>query len=217
MSMYIILEKNSEIVAVLTGEKHTGQAVDLYMKDGFTFLGAKEYDDQETAILTEQKLYSKTQPKLKALPVTKLEYNDAGPIEKLINCESCNHPHSILADKCPQCGAPNNWIHPAIKHFLSIKDQIGTTKEFKFQWNKVEIWGYTETKLPWYIKIFIFFGFISGVLFGIIPGFIIAILMYLSLSKTFGGKYNFKANLLDKKWESSNEKFWKPVRDVLKV
>lgn len=59
MSMYIILERNSEIVAVLTGEKHTGQAVDLYMKDGFTFLGAKEYDDQETAILTEQKLYSK--------------------------------------------------------------------------------------------------------------------------------------------------------------
>lgn len=34
MSMYIILERNSEIVAVLTGEKHTRQAVDLYMKAG---------------------------------------------------------------------------------------------------------------------------------------------------------------------------------------
>lgn len=56
-----------------------------------------------------------------------------------------------MADKCPGCGAPNSWIHPRIKHFLSVKDQTSMSKPFTFQWNKTEMCGSTEVKLPWWL------------------------------------------------------------------
>jgi hypothetical protein len=151
--------------------------------------------------------------------------------QNLIKCEACNKDISTLADKCPGCGAPNNWIHPNIKHFLSMKDQTGMSKRFIFHRNKTEIWGETAVQgLPWYVWIAVIFSFLillwlGGMFSGIIFG-----AMFESLVILIGGGYvvfkvarkftltkNFKANLQLGTWWSDDDDFWLPVRSILKV
>lgn len=135
----------------------------------------------------------------------------------LINCDACSKEISVLAAQCPGCGAPNSWIHPNIKHFISVKDQTGMSKPFTFQWNKTEVWGGTETKLPWWLWLVIFFCAVPGFAFGLIPGLIIAPVTYFILLQMYGKKHEFKANLQEGTWVSSDDEFWQPVKSILKI
>lgn len=135
----------------------------------------------------------------------------------LINCDACGKEISAMAAQCPGCGAPNNWIHPNIKHFISVKDQTGMSKPFTFQWNKTEIWRGTEAKLPWWLWLVIIFCAAPGFAFGIIPGLIIAPVAYFILIQFYGKKHEFKANLQEGTWVSSDDQLWQPVKSILKI
>lgn len=137
-------------------------------------------------------------------------------IPTLIKCSACGRDIASVADKCPGCGAPNAWIHPTIEHFRALKDQTGVSKKFQFWSNKTEIWGHTEAKLPWWTWILIVLFFPIG-LAGFWTWFIFLPLLYLAIKFVYGKKKEFKANLLMGSWQSNDDKFWGPVRQILGV
>jgi len=136
----------------------------------------------------------------------------------LTKCGSCGKDISIYAAICPGCGAPNNWIHPHIKTFLSMTDQIVLPEQVTFHSNKTEIWG--ETKggdLPWgqLIAVVILTLMVIGATG--FPGFLVAPVAYYYyvLKPEKKQKKFFKANVQTGAWESSGDNFWEPVRAVL--
>ena len=137
-------------------------------------------------------------------------------LPKLICCPSCSKDISVLADKCPACGAPNSWIHPTISEFLSISNSIATKGRFTFEWNKTEIHGEASRRLAWWQwGLFLFLIFLTV---AYLPTFYTAVIwggagIWLAIRK----KHRFKANVLNSTWESTDEKFWKPVRAALKL
>ena len=121
------------------------------------------------------------------------------PAASLIKCETCGKEISVLADRCPGCGAPNTWIHPSITYFLSIKDQTGVSEKFTFWSNKTELWGNTEKRLKWWmwvILILCFPIFTVNLLIGIIVGIIVLAVVFsiFGTNKTF--KVNFQTVLM---------------------
>lgn len=135
----------------------------------------------------------------------------------LTNCEACAKEISFLADKCPGCGSPNNWQHPAIKDFWANEDSAVTTETCTFESDITEIWGQTTPKFTWWMWLIVAFFGIPGLAFGIIPGLIIAPVTYFILLRMYGKKKEFRANLQLGTWESNDDIFWKPVRDELKL
>lgn len=135
----------------------------------------------------------------------------------LFQCEACQKEISTLADKCPGCGAPNNWIHPKIKHFLSVKDQIGIADGWNYKYTKTELCGSTVPTLPWWLWFVVLFCAVPGFAFGIIPGMIIAPIAYYILKLMYGKTYSFKADLKNGTWQSDNDAIWQPVRAALEI
>ncbi|WP_415900552.1 hypothetical protein [Neptuniibacter sp. QD48_11] len=39
----------------------------------------------------------------------------------LIQCTYCTSEIASIAEACPQCGAPNEWIHPRLVEFLEVE------------------------------------------------------------------------------------------------
>lgn len=133
----------------------------------------------------------------------------------LVKCSACSKDISALATACPGCGAPNMWVHPSITQFLSVKDQTGVAKKFKFWSNKIEIWGETEPSLSWW-KVLLFFLLVPGLFAGLL-GIIFVTVVYVMVLYVYGKKKQFKANLHTGTWQSNDEKFWQPVRAILKI
>lgn len=137
----------------------------------------------------------------------------------LILCNACRHSISVLAAVCTNCGAPNTWRHPGIVQFLQVKDATGVSRAFTFSWDKFTIKGRTKPKRT-------IFGYF--VLFALLPvifvlwaflawwlAFIVSTVLYAyALGANMRTEY-FVVNLFSGEWTSSNEKFWKPVRDKL--
>jgi curved DNA-binding protein CbpA len=159
--------------------------------------------------------------------------------QKLTNCEACEREISILATTCPGCGSPNNWIHPNISHFIAIKNQIKTSKEFNVQWNHVAIWGETKATRTWWLWILILFlmlvtfilfyllflyssAFIDSPEFGLLSTLSIVLFALWVIfdnpnSDRCYKKKEFIADFHTGSWWSSDDKFWLPVRKVLRI
>ena len=135
-------------------------------------------------------------------------------IEKgLISCSACKNEIAKLAYQCPACGAPNDWVHPVIKKFEAASE-IETALPFTYQYNKLELWGEAERKTSWWRFSLALLVSIPFVLFGGIGFFIALIFFTIALCRT-PDPHSFHAHFApdDTYWESSNEKFWSPVRD----
>ena len=150
------------------------------------------------------------------------------PTQALIGCKACSKNISVLADKCPACGAPNDWVHPDVTKFIN-NDNIDTSERFTYRWNKAEVWGQTGTKVPTrvmvigvliFLAIYFPLGFFGsfGFLFGPINIFIVigfGFVFGLILTAMYGERKTFHANLLDRTWTSSADQFWYPIKAFL--
>jgi hypothetical protein len=158
-----------------------------------------------------------------------LDIPPLGANSDLTDCKACATRISILADKCPSCGAPNDWIHPDIKRLLEVRSEIGTAEKFKLEWNNIEAWGKTRKKtsrlvsflaLLIFLGIYLPLGFLGTIGKGLGPINIflvigLALLMVVLLDPLFGKNKVFHANLQARSWTSSDDSFWQPVRSVL--
>lgn len=143
---------------------------------------------------------------------------------KLIQCASCSKEISPLAAQCPNCGAPNEWIHPSIHDFLKVKDQTGISRPFTFQWNKSDIWGESKPKanaVGWLIyagllPLSLYWLFSYGIIGALLCGAAIGVALQV-VPRVWGSQETFKANVLKREWTSSNEKYWAPVKSSLKL
>lgn len=141
-------------------------------------------------------------------------------MNELIECKTCGKAIASLAEACPSCGAPNDWLHPDIAHFLSIKDATGISRPFNYTTTKTTVSGQTAAKPPvwaWVIAAMIsgiaaFLFMLSGFLWAFIVGVFAAVV--LNSTRRFD---HFHADVANRSWTSSNDRFWKPVRVVLKL
>jgi hypothetical protein len=139
---------------------------------------------------------------------------------KLIECLSCKKEISILASTCPGCGAPNDWIHPKIKELVDSDDGILPLK-WTYTYSGTKVSGQTEKKTPVWVWVFHIFmiSFLALFCYGIFGMSMIWLWMYVVFSwiinAMFGVKKEFKANLQTGTWVSTDDKFWKPVREML--
>ena len=60
----------------------------------------------------------------------------------LIQCQDCNKSLSKHAKECPQCGAPNNWVHPEIARFLASVGHFPSLPEFKCDHDRYVLQGW---------------------------------------------------------------------------
>lgn len=137
--------------------------------------------------------------------------------ENMKGCDTCKKTISVLASVCPACGAPNEWIHPSIKTFISNKDNIATSKPFGFQWNKTEVWGETKPKLPWWIWLVFILTAPVSFMGSFLIGMVVSVICGAVVFSIFGKQSKFRANLLKCTWESSDDQFWEPVRSALNL
>jgi RNA polymerase subunit RPABC4/transcription elongation factor Spt4 len=136
----------------------------------------------------------------------------------LIKCETCKKDISSLADKCLHCGAPVNWVHPKIKQLLIAINQLTLPEKAQYWSNKTDIWGETqenELSIGSWISLAILVLFVLAT--GGLSGFLVAPIAYYYyvLKPKRKIKKSFRANLLMGTWESSDDAFWKPVRDCI--
>jgi hypothetical protein len=151
---------------------------------------------------------------------------------KLIECNYCNKPIAITANKCTSCGAPNSWVHPDIQEFLNLKIESECTEQYDHQWmnitysvNKSEIRGVArkqpkkiafELGAAWIFCLF--YGWASdGVIpIGRIATIIVCILGAMHLLGLFHNRYYwFEANLDTKTWKSNSDYFWTKYKKAL--
>jgi hypothetical protein len=143
------------------------------------------------------------------------------PLSKLTACITCENAISVLAQTCPKCGAPNTWQHPGIKHFLSIKDATGISRKFTFVRDRISVTGHTAPKLTFIGYGAVICALLSAIVIGLAfawwAGLICAfVLPGVAASSNTRFEW-FKADFNSGIWVSSNEKFWKPVREKLQL
>lgn len=141
-------------------------------------------------------------------------------MSELIKCNTCGQAIASLAQSCPSCGAPNDWLHPDVVHFLSVKDATGISKKFFYTHTKTTIAGQTEASSPvwaWVIAAVICaIGGVLTLMLGIVamlPVFLISFFVLLLTKRAD----HFHADVGNRTWSSSNEPLWKPVRVTLKL
>ncbi len=140
---------------------------------------------------------------------------------KLIQCKACDRPISPLAEACPQCGAPNSWRHPLIDAFYVAKDAIGTSRPFTFRSNKTKIWGETKAQAPLRAKLFaalvlVVVGLPAIAIWGIVGAFVAGAMSVVPII-VMGRSEKFSADLDARTWTSSNDVFWRPVKEKLQL
>jgi hypothetical protein len=139
---------------------------------------------------------------------------------QLRECASCQRPISVLAVSCPGCGAPNTWHHPGVEHFLSIKDRSGVKRPFKFTYDRLTLQGTAES-ISWIgalllciVSAIVFFMWAAGA-----SGWTVLIGWLFGVAVVAGAGIRtawFKVDFSTGVWESSNEAFWKPIREELR-
>lgn len=135
----------------------------------------------------------------------------------LIACQACAHMIGPQAETCPQCGSPNEWMHPQVKKIMDGASQLGVERRFMYWGKGAEVWGESVYHSPLaVIGVVVVFclGLISGLFssfFGPIVGGVLSVVVWRGTAKTD----TFKANLLKQEWTSTNDKFWAPVYTFL--
>jgi hypothetical protein len=181
---------------------------DLHQSASADFHGTERKESSSAALGSEQDTVG-------AAHLT--DNNATSTTRQTKQCETCAKTISVLADKCPTCGAPNDWIHPDIKSLISRKNTIGVSKPFTLQWNKTEVWGETKLKVPWWAWLIFALTAPFSAFGSIVVGLLISALCAAVLLPLVGKKQTFKANLQTGAWESSDDKFWQSVRSALRI
>jgi hypothetical protein len=60
---------------------------------------------------------------------------------KTLNCGTCNKEISKLANACPNCGAPNDWVHPSVADFMANLNDYKEMPEFQAYSDKTSATG----------------------------------------------------------------------------
>ncbi|WP_415903209.1 hypothetical protein ACMXYR_05490 [Neptuniibacter sp. QD29_5] len=63
---------------------------------------------------------------------------------KTFQCTYCASEIASIADFCPQCGAPNEWIHPRLVEFLEVKSTEFVPQECYFKVKHDQLYMYVE-------------------------------------------------------------------------
>ncbi|MFM9902156.1 MAG: hypothetical protein ACKVOT_14185 [Polaromonas sp.] len=141
-------------------------------------------------------------------------------MNELIDCKTCKKPIACVAEICPSCGAPNDWLHPDVAHFLAVQGKISVSKPFNFWHTKTTITGRTEASAPlWALLVAAFLG-CAGVLMFLVFGFISAVVVFffvfllLLATKRY---QHFSADVVSRTWSSSNDRLWSPIKATLKL
>ena len=147
-------------------------------------------------------------------------------ISKLIKCSSCGKDIAIGAEKCPNCGAKNDWTHPAI---AKLKDHTFSDIEFKCEYSGLKAVGvHEDPKKKHYesmMQLFVLwcvvsiplsmFGKMTLALLGGV-GSILFFGSFIFILISYEDK-RFEADFSEGSlnWGSTDDEFWKPVKDLL--
>lgn len=138
----------------------------------------------------------------------------------LIECKTCGHQISDRAEACPSCGEPREWVHPEVASFVARAPEITTALPFTVQANKTEVFGATEARTPawaWVVAIAVFLAsFPAQQAWGTIAAAACGFCAVLLVIKTKTSE-SFHADLASRTWSSTDDYFWKPVRDALQL
>lgn len=136
----------------------------------------------------------------------------------LRDCSACGHSIAISAAACPQCGAPNEFVHPLVTEFKSRK--FNDAPLFEFEVTGTTISGKSHSAKDKLEAIIGVLCISSVILFFIFPwlatfvfaGFLISVGIWLFASSH---EETFSVDLSQEKprWSSSNDAFWSSVRD----
>lgn len=152
-------------------------------------------------------------------------------MNRLIECAACSNEIAILSVACPKCGNPNNWIDPRIASALKVsKDAFSPSpaSEVRFKNTALTIQGKTETfsSKKWFLWLFLinivpYLVYYYLALYLFIP-ITFALLAFTFVTTIISGyfsmtKYSFEASIDPPSWRSSNDEYWKPVREKLEL
>jgi hypothetical protein len=145
--------------------------------------------------------------------------NREGKMAGLIDCLTCEKQMAALADKCPHCGAPNGWVHERIQRFIAAGDSIATTKRFNYTHTKTELTGFTGREDPLWVRLtctaICLFGAVVSIFFGWMPVVLAIVLSCVLFWANQRPAATFHADFERGTWTSTDEAFWKPVRELL--
>ena len=136
----------------------------------------------------------------------------------LRDCSACGHSIAISAAACPQCGAPNDFVHPLVTEFKSRK--FNDAPLFEFEANGTTISGNSYSTRDKFGPLYVALFFVSGILFffsTLLGLFVFAVAVIFGGISLFGSSHQetFTVDLSQEKprWSSTNDAFWKSVRD----
>ena len=158
----------------------------------------------------------------------------------MLQCRTCSHSLSVDAAICPCCGAPNNWLHPAIERF---RDSISTLnflpeKSLVF-WKGNRVWGTGSQKYPkslthpvkWGPRVMIS-SFILWMVFWRFAPYWAAILLLISFIGFLGTmvgmflaavssdqvvNFDLDFSYMPPRWSCNNESYWADVRKFFEL
>jgi hypothetical protein len=135
----------------------------------------------------------------------------------LIECKSCKKQISPLAQSCPGCGAPNEWVHAGVQRFLDNVSSIQPAGGLTYWHDKVSVWGETgkmHTAVSIVITLVTVVVAAPLALFAFWFAFFIGFVGFF-LAGHSKRKETFRADFSTGAWESSSNDFWKPLREML--
>lgn len=65
-------------------------------------------------------------------------------VPQLVPCSACGRQIAPAAAACPQCGSPNQWLHPEIQRFRDSLDAFQHRPPFDVQWTNLTLSGTAE-------------------------------------------------------------------------
>jgi len=137
----------------------------------------------------------------------------------LLTCKACSGSVAALADKCPHCGAPNDWRHPKIEAFYKDLANIGTAQPFSVWCNKTSVWGETAAKPALWAQIFFGLSLVVAALLSLVfSWWIVFVTAFVGgiVMATVQTKKSFRADLAAETWASNDNEFWRPVIERLR-
>ena len=141
-------------------------------------------------------------------------------MNELIECKTCKKSIACLAENCPACGAPNDWLHPDVAQFLSWRKTAVNSRHISFANTKTAVSGQTATYSPWWAWAVALVICVIGSLVMMLHSFIASLpavfitFLILLLTKRCD---HFRADVVNRQWSSSNDAYWQHVRSALKL
>ncbi len=152
----------------------------------------------------------------------------------LIDCSACGRSIAKTAAKCPQCGSPNNWMHPEVQRFRDAARSIVLSRTWNWGSNQTAVWGNGDSEVEerggakgvsvgmtlFLVGVLLLF---LGPIGWAIAGLLIPVAIFIMVAGALFTKSSdyvvkipeFRADFSGQtpRWESNDEEFWEPVRD----